>query len=295
MHRLSAFALATVAPLLLSLTATAAPRPMTVPTDSFINRHVATLPQLTRQVSVDPTVRRRLARHFHVSGPAMVHYLQDNMVLRTLPQTRRAQVYCISRTGHEYTISAKLIRGTPVFVLRTTGEPILKLACGNPLVSALPVVKKAGSSEVLPEFAELRSVPGAPAKIAPKLASAVSKVVFMTGKPFSALLVAPVTKVAGGLYELSPHSRRTSLGYLLGVPLAAGFIHHGSSGESSPFGGTNSGFGTSTGFNTGFNNGSGTGKLSPVPEPGETPAFAIGAAGIALLLFCARRRRRAAR
>jgi hypothetical protein len=294
MHRLSALALAVIIPFAPPVMASAASRSIAVPADSFINRHVDTLPQLTRQISVDPTVRRRLARHFHISGPAVVQYIQNNLVLRTIPRTRRAEVYCVSRTGYEYTIQAKLPAGTPVFVLRATGEPILKLACGNPLVSALPVVKKAGSSEALPEFADLRSVPSAPAKIAPKLASAGSKVISMTGNPFSSLPAVPVTKVAGGLYELSPHSSRSPLGYLLGVPLAAGFIRHGGSKGSLSFGGTDSGGGLST-FNTGLNNGSNTGNLSSVPEPGEALAFAIGAAGIALLLFCARRRRRAPR
>ena len=325
MHRFYALALVFTISLILPVSLLANPRAMTVPADSFINRHVDSVPQLTQQVTLDPSVRRRLARHFHVSGPAVVRYIQDNLVLRKTTRTQRYQVYCISRTGHEYTINARLPIGTPIFVLRTTGEPILKLACGNPMVSALPIIKRAGSQESLPKFAELSpSAPGVPAKIAPKLAPNALVIAHVGGKPTSSLVLAPVTKVAGGIYELPVHSSRAPWGYLFGIPFAAGLYHQGGGSQNGgPFlGGTNSGTGTNTGTgnnsggntgistgtnsgtntgansgtnvgtNSGTNTGSNTGNLSPVPEPSEKTAFVIGGLVIAFLLFRKRRRRR---
>ena len=61
--------------------ALALPGALAVPTDSFIKQHVDTVPQLSQQVTFDPVVRRRLARHFHTSGPAVARYIQKNLVL----------------------------------------------------------------------------------------------------------------------------------------------------------------------------------------------------------------------
>ena len=125
----------------LPLSVAAAPHVMAVPPDLFIDQHVDTVAQLRQQVTLDPVVRRRLARHFHTSGPAIVRYIQDNLVLKKTTRTQRYQVYCISRTGREYVINARLPLGTPVFVMRSTGKPVLKLACGNPMVATLPSVE----------------------------------------------------------------------------------------------------------------------------------------------------------
>ncbi len=118
----------------------AAPVQETVPVDSFIARHVGTVSELHQQISLDPVVRRRLARHFHTSAPAVTRYIQNNLVLTKLKKAGRYRVYCVGRSGQEYTINSRLAAGTPVFVLRSTGQPVLKLACGNPMVASLPPV-----------------------------------------------------------------------------------------------------------------------------------------------------------
>ena len=281
----------------------AASHPIAVPRDSFINRHVDTLSEMSRQVTLDPVVRRRLARHFHTSGPTMVRYIQENLILKKLPATRRYQVYCLSRSGREYTINARLLQGTPVFVLRKTGEPILKLACGNPMVSSLPpVVKTAGSEEALPQMAGVSQPTSAgPAKLVPHLASLSPAVMRVPRKPVVTALMPAVTKVAGGLYELPAASHRLPLGFLAGIPLAAGLLTHnggsnGSSGTGTNTGlgiGTNTGINTGLGTNTGFgtNTGSNTG-VTPVPEPSASAAFAVGGVGLVILLAGARRRRK---
>ena len=107
-----------------------------VPPASFINYHVDTVSQLSQQVAVNAVVRGRLARHFHLAQNDMVTYIQHNLVLSYLKAPGRYQVACVTPAGREYYVSQNLPKGTPVFALASTGQPILKRVCGNPLVSA---------------------------------------------------------------------------------------------------------------------------------------------------------------
>ncbi len=296
--------------------------PVALPPDSFINQHVASMSEMSQQVTLDPVVRRRLARHFHTSGPAVVRYIQNNLVLKRTTTAQRYQVYCISRTGREYTINSRLPIGTPVFVMRTTGKPILKLACGNPMVASLPPVKTKIGPYTSPELASLPTP--APAGIAPGLAPNGPVVVAMNSGPGVIITPVPTTLVAGSITSLPVHSGHFPIGLLAGIPILAGIANHG--GGNSP--GTNTGTttgtgtgtttgtgtgtttgtgtgtttgtntGTTTGTNTGTTTGTGTGVIvgpGPVPEPSTPAAFAVGAAGLVYLLSGARRRSRKAR
>ncbi len=109
-----------------------------VPQESFLNYHAANVGELAQEVSVDPQVRGRLAKHFHITQSQMQTYIQRNLVLRHLSQAGTYRVACVRPDGSEYYISEHLPAGTPIFASRATGQPILKLACGNPMVSALP-------------------------------------------------------------------------------------------------------------------------------------------------------------
>ncbi|BDI28900.1 hypothetical protein CCAX7_009510 [Capsulimonas corticalis] len=109
-----------------------------VPPASFINYHVDTVQQLSQQVELDPAVRARLARHFHMTGPQLVSYINHHLKLKRLSAAKKYRVYCVDRNGREFFIMTRLPAGTPVFVSKSTGQPILKLACGNPMVSVLP-------------------------------------------------------------------------------------------------------------------------------------------------------------
>ena len=280
-----------------ALPAMALAGPLSVPPDSFINQHVATVPQLGRQVTLDPTVRRRLARHFHLSGPALVHYIQNDLVLTRLRTARRFPVSCISRSGREYTIIARLPTGTPVFALRGTGQPILKLACGNPLVSSLPSVKVSPSLEALgsPKTAALPSRRVASVKPALAPTTPVDFVLASTGQQIIAPLTPPVVKVAAfPITQLAHASRGVSpFGLLAGLPILYGIFHKGGGGNNSfattappsaappvitpnPTPTPNPGPGT-TGGNTG--------PISAAPEPSPYVLlgfFVFGAAGLAL-------------
>jgi len=282
------------------MAAMAVPQSVALPPDSFIDQHVASMAQISQQVTLDPVVRRRLARHFHTSGPAVVRYIQNNLVLKKTTTAQRYQVYCISRTGREYTINSRLPIGTPVFVMRTTGKPILKLACGNPMVASLPPVKNKVAPYTSPELASLPKP--VPAAIAPELAPNGPVVVAMNSGPGVLVMPAPLTRVSPFIGSLPVRSSNFPIGLLAGIPIIAGLTNHGGNNSGTSTGTTGTGTtgtgttgtgttGTSTGTTetgtgtTGTGTGTGT---TPVPEPSAPAAFAVGAAGLAYLLHRAR-------
>ena len=109
-----------------------------VPPASFLNYHVSTVHELSQEVTLDPAVRARLANHFHVSEAQITQYIRQNLVLTHLQKAGNYRVACVGSDGREYWISSRLPAGTAIFAARATGRPILKLACGNPMVSYLP-------------------------------------------------------------------------------------------------------------------------------------------------------------
>ena len=301
----------------LPLAASAAPAPETVPTDSFIVQHVGTAAQLHQQISLDPVVRRRLARHFHTSAPAVTRYIQNNLVLKKLKSPGRYRVYCVGRSGQEYTINSRLAAGTPVFVLRSTGQPILKLACGNPMVASLPpVVTKVGPYRS-PALASSPK-PG-PAALPATLQSSGPVVVAMNDAP--GVVVMPTTKVAGFISQLPISHGGSPLGFLAAIPILATVAsHHGGGSSTGTTGttGTNTLGNNTTSTNTNGNNttststngnnttstntngnnttstntnGNNTG-ITAVPEPSTPAAFTVGGLVLLFLLGGAKRRSR---
>lgn len=109
-----------------------------VPPASFLNYHVSTVRELSQEVTIDPAVRARLANHFHITETQITQYVRRNLVLTHLKKGGTYRVACVGRDGQEYWIQSHLPAGTAVFASRVTGHPILKLACGNPMVSSLP-------------------------------------------------------------------------------------------------------------------------------------------------------------
>ena len=256
-----------------------------LPPDSFIDQHVASMSQMSQQVTLDPVVRRRLARHFHTSGPAVARYIQNNLVLKKTTTAQRYQVYCISRTGQEYTVNSRLPIGTPVFVMRSTGKPILKLACGNPMVAELPPIKTKIEAYTSPELASLPKT--APAAIPSTLAPNGPVLVAMNSGP--GVIIMPVTQKISPFAPASliARSGKFPIGLLAGIPIIAGIASHG--GGNTPAGTTGTGTGTgTTGTGTGTTGTGGTntgGGSTPVPEPSTPAAFAVGAAVLGYLLL----------
>ena len=239
----------------LPLAAGAAPMQL-VPADSFIAQHVGTVSELHQQITLDPVVRRRLARHFHTSAPAVTRYIQDNLVLTKLKKAGRYQVYCVGRNGQEYTINSRLAAGTPVFVMRSTGQPVLKLACGNPMVAALPPVSTKVAAYQSPVLAPAPApVPAAPL---PTLSSNGPVVVALADTP--GVVVMPTTKVAGFIGQLPVvHGGGFPFGYLAAIPVIAAVTSHGGGNGGPGTTGTTTGTGSTGPGTTGTDTATGTG------------------------------------
>ena len=150
----------------------------------------------------------------HLRPRHVVRYIQNNLVLKRITTARRYQVYCIARDGHEYLINSRLAVGTPVFVLRGTDTPILKLACGNPMVrSALPEVLPYQQHLGTPKLASLPTT--GTGTLTPSLKPNGPVVLTMVPSP-DVPVAAPVSPFFGAL---PVHGGGGSgLGYLLGAP-----------------------------------------------------------------------------
>ncbi len=207
-----------------------------VPPESFLNYHAATVQELTQEVSLDPAVRQRLAHHFHVTPKQMTTYVRRNLVLTHLKSAGTYRVACVRADGSEYWVHERLPAGTPIFASRATGKPILKLACGNPMVSALPPGVKVSDNKALhtpPALALLPSTLQLP-EVPPLLASEIAPQFAFTT---DALTVPPVVEVAGSLQSIVPvrGGGGFPLGFLAGIPVLAGLIGHGGGSGNSPF------------------------------------------------------------
>lgn len=226
-------ALAAVSP---AVAAPLAARHLPVPAESFLRYHAANVRELSSEVSVDPTVRARLAHHFHVTQTQMVAYIHHNLVLRHLQKTGTYRVACVRRDGSEYWIKSRLPAGTPIFASRTTGKPILKLACGNPMVSALPPTSFPNKLIAAPKIAALPVTLADAALTAPALTAIDgTQSDLIASDDLSAppvVLVSPSLEFLGGSSGLG-----SAFPALLGLGAAVAVLGHGggsNSGGSTP-------------------------------------------------------------
>lgn len=113
---------------------------ISTPRDSYLQYKVYSVEQLIQQVSDNPAVRQRFARHFQIPESRVVSYMRANLVESYVPRTGRYTVYCMHRSGKFYPVKQTFRRGTKVFALRN-GEPVMKWVCGNPLSKFLPDVQ----------------------------------------------------------------------------------------------------------------------------------------------------------
>ncbi len=231
-----------------------------VPAESFLQYSVSTVPELGQEVTISPLVRARLARHFHISYAEIGRYVLHNLSLSTLQSTGVYRVACIRPDGHEYWIQSHLPAGTRVFTSRVTGEAVLKLACGNPMMSSLPPGQEETAQDQLKQIAPQISQSTSPlgydaAFITPALMTETPVVNTSLAPEMEALLVeqAPVIKTAGSLEfaRLIPAQALNDLGPALATAAAIAAIS-GSHGH----------------------NGSNVKTPSPVPEAPSSAAFA---------------------
>jgi hypothetical protein len=199
-----------------------------VPPASFLNYHVSTARGLSEEVAQDVVVRARLARHFGMSGPAVCDYVRRNLVETTLTasQAGRYRVACISPSGREYYVTERLNAGTPVFALAATGQPILRLACGNPLVAALPAVPTP-VVKVQPAVLAMqpKTIVAPVVSAAPAVASSTAAIVTPMAVPQVAT-ASPVVQVGGVTQSLSGGKGGAFVPAIIGAAGVGILTHH---------------------------------------------------------------------
>lgn len=237
-------------------------RPRVTPPDSYLQYKVYSVDQLIAQVSQNPVVRQRFARHFQIPESRVVSYMRANLVESYIPKTGHYTVYCVHRSGTFYPVKQTFRQGTKVFALRN-GEPVMKWVCGNPLSRFLPAVQVKTASRppkvlVAPSIQELTPAD----TVSVLVPSDVAAPVYQPLVPVSvAAASAPIFSAGGGV------AGRSLLPLLLPVALVG--VNAGHSGGNS---------------NTAV----------PVPAVPEASSLAYVAAVLPLMLLAGRRLRRLA-
>jgi len=122
---------------------------------AFLKYKVDSTSGLVDQLTSNPNIAARYARHFGTTEQAVIQYFRDNLRLTTLQKPKRTTVYFIGKNGKIISGTRLLPAGSRVFV-NQSGQLILEWRCGNPLLKKLPEVKK---QAVKPKAAPKVTVP----------------------------------------------------------------------------------------------------------------------------------------
>lgn len=141
-----------------------------VPRNSYLIRPVASARELANQIRTEPIVAQRYARHFKRSGWEFAEYVEKHLRLTRLEKAQVFNVYYSPPDDRLMVVRRTLPKGTPVFVEKTTGKPILKANCGNPLTPAASIptpqaqtpIEIATRATPQPALAAMLDVPQAP-------------------------------------------------------------------------------------------------------------------------------------
>jgi hypothetical protein len=108
---------------------------------------------LVAQVEADSVARQRLAKHFHVSQAELVSYLRSNVKVISFSSSGWKPIYGVTDTGRIYRSRDYFHQGGKVFGV-ADGTPVMKYACGNPLITELPPVarRKIARAPEVPEM-----------------------------------------------------------------------------------------------------------------------------------------------
>ena len=155
---------------LLAGTAIAVESIAVVPRNSYLIRPVASARELANQIRTEPVVAQRYARHFKRSAWEFAEYVEKHLRLTRLERAQTFNVYYSPPDDRLLVVRRTLPKGTPVFVERNTGKPILKANCGNPLTPAASIptpqatlpIEIASVATPTPVFAEIIDAPQAP-------------------------------------------------------------------------------------------------------------------------------------
>jgi len=156
------------------------------------------------QVQDDAVLRQRLAKHFHVSQAELVSYLRKHLQVVEFSRSGWATVYGVTETGRIYRSRDYFHRGGKAFGIN--GTPVLKYACGNPLVAELPEQPKVAAAPGIEvhrpqEFPVVAGLPLAPVIEVPTASPfAVPEEQIMAAAP----AVAPVTVPTAVLSKALP-------------------------------------------------------------------------------------------
>jgi hypothetical protein len=103
---------------------------------AFLNQKVDSVSDLVKQVSSDPAVAERYAKHFGTTPSQIKSYFASNLKAVTLKKPMKVTVYFINPSGKTYTVKRLLPAGTRVFATKD-GQPLLEWRCGNPVTRSL--------------------------------------------------------------------------------------------------------------------------------------------------------------
>jgi len=155
---------------LLAGTAIAVESIAVVPRNSYLVRPVASARELANQIRTEPVVAQRYARHFRRSAWEFADYVEKNLRLTRLERAQTFNVYYSPPDDRLLVVRRTLPKGTPVFVEKRSGKPILKANCGNPLTPAASIpppqatrpIEIASVATPTPVFAEVIDTPQTP-------------------------------------------------------------------------------------------------------------------------------------
>lgn len=155
---------------LLAGTAIAVESIAVVPRNSYLVRPVASARELANQIRTEPVVAQRYARHFKRSAWEFADYVEKNLRLTRLDRAQTFNVYYAPPDDRLLVVRRTLPKGTPVFVDKRSGKPILKANCGNPLTPAASIpppqatlpIEIASVATPTPVFAEVIDTPQTP-------------------------------------------------------------------------------------------------------------------------------------
>jgi hypothetical protein len=141
-----------------------------VPRNSYLIRPVASAQELANQIRTEPVVAQRYARHFKRSAWEFAEYVEKHLHLTRLERAQTFNVYYSPPDDRLLVVRRTLPKGTPVFVEKRSGKPILKANCGNPLTPAASIptpqatlpIEIASVATPTPVFAEIIDAPQAP-------------------------------------------------------------------------------------------------------------------------------------
>ena len=120
-----------------------------MPSGSFLSSPAASSYDLAAQVSDNPLVAARYAKHFGVPKDTLVSYFRDELRPARLKSDYETVVYTMSGNGDIKPVRKTLRAGTYVFV-DAKGRPVLEAATGNPMVVSLQIPRPAPPTMAYP-------------------------------------------------------------------------------------------------------------------------------------------------